>query len=188
MCSIYVINIGANTNHRSQARSPIFNCNSFVFVSFCTERGEDNPTAYPKKMLPFINPHKQNLRTHNDPDWKNMTYGDICTGRGAALKHVNSNDILLFWGLLYNNEDSNWKNCNGNRGACWDSFSRPLDENKGWYLLGAMRVENIVSSEREFEELSNGEPSRVKRNAHCDEGVIDYGNKNCIFLGYTDKK
>jgi hypothetical protein len=67
MCSIYVINVGANTHHSSQARSPVFNCNSFVFVSFCTERDEDNPTTYPKEMLPFTNPDRDNLLTHDDP-------------------------------------------------------------------------------------------------------------------------
>ena len=181
MCSIYVINIGANTNHRSQARSPIVNCNSFVFVSFCTERGEDNPTAYPKKMLPFINPHKQNLRTHNDPDWKNMTYGDICTGRGAALKHVNSNDILLFWGLLYHNECPDRRSCNDKKGACWESFSLLLDENKGWYLLGAMRVEQVVEGGEKLEELSPELRCRVNRNAHCCNGKVPTNRR--VFLG-----
>ncbi len=144
MCSIYLINVGANTSHSSQARSPIFD-GSFVFVSFCTNRGEDNPTPYAQEMLPFTSPHKDNLKTHNDPNWHDLTYGDDCSNRRAAvLKKVIPGDILLFWGLLYHNECPDWKSCIAKQGACWRHFSSPLDDYKGWYFLGAMRVEKVV--------------------------------------------
>jgi len=208
MCSIYTINIGANTNHSSQARSPIFRGKSFQFVSFCTERDGDNPTDYPEEMLPFTSPHKDDLETHNDPDWERMTYGDICTGpgcaRGSKLRNVVPGDILLFWGLLYNNECPDRKNCSDRQGACWEHFSRPLDSNKGWYLLGAMRVEKIVVGQHKLDRLSQEERRRIKENVVALDGLSSEelcrikknahfdGNKitsnHWIFLGDKDKK
>ena len=185
MCSIYVINVGANTNHSSQACSPIFDDGSFVFVSFCAGKEEPHRGAYPPEMLPFTNPDRDDLETHNDPDWCNMTYGDICSGkgcaRGSALRHVVPGDILLFWGLLYHNECLDWKSCNDKKGACWKKFSRPLDTNKGWYLLGAMRVGKIVKDNQEIEELCPDLRCRVKNNAHVRNDTMLPNHR--VFLG-----
>lgn len=210
MCSIYVINVGANTNHSSHARSPIFynNDESFQFVSFYTKDDDENATAYPKEMLPFTNPKKNNLETHNDPDWHNMTYGDICSGpgcvRGSKLRNVVPGDILLFWGLLWSNKCPDWKSCIDMKESCWKDFLRPLDEGKGWYLFGAMRVENVVVDKdtlgrlppRErprieknavaLDGLSPDERRRIKKNAHFEDNKIP--TNHWIFLGDTDKK
>ena len=192
MSSIYLINVGANTNHSSQARMPFFHDKSFVFVSYpihinkVNEKKNDKPKSYCPEMQPFTNPQKQ-LKTHNDPNWDDMTYGDVIQGRhsvrGSILKHVEPNDILLFWGLLYCNECSERNNHTG-RGDCWNCFSSPLDKHKGWYLLGAMQVEIFVETNDELKNLSNDKQKRVKGNAHYHEGQIQ---DNCrIFLGKKD--
>jgi hypothetical protein len=170
MCSIYVINIGANTNHSSQARSPIFNDDgSFVYVSFCANEEERHRSPYPGEMLPFTNPHKENLETHNDPDWRNLTYGDDCsTPRARALKNVEQSDILLFWGLL-------WRNS----GNCWNDFVSPLK--KGWYLLGTLRVEDIIKGRKKVDEVSKSIRHRAQQNIHFSNGVLP--DEEFVFLG-----
>ncbi len=171
MCSIYVINVGANTNHSSKARSPIFNDGSFVFVSFFADQNETHRTCYPEKMIPFTNQRKQNLKTHSDPNWekKELTYGDDCSKpRAAALKNVKCGDIFLFWGLL-------WRNS----GKSWGAFVSPLD--KGWYLFGAFRIEDIVKGRKKVTEAHPRNRLRVQHNIHCSSGVLP--DEEYVFLG-----
>jgi hypothetical protein len=184
MCSIYVINVGANTSHYSQARSPIFDDESFVYVSFCADpKKETHYSKYPPEMIPFTNPSKRNLVTHNDPNWTDMTYGDVCErGRGASLKNVIPGDILLFWGLLWYNKRSDWKSFIGRKRDCWKDFTN----GKGWYILGALRVEKIIETEKELEDLSLKNRCRAENNIHFHNGNIQA--KNRIFLGNKDKK
>jgi hypothetical protein len=191
MCSIYVINIGANTNHSSQARSPIFDDKSFQFVAFCADpKKEVHRSKYPPEMLPFTNLKKKNLETHNDPNWKKLTYGDDCSApRARALKKVKHGDILLFWGLL-------WRN----GGKSWDGFVSPLDGNKGWYLIGAMRVQKVIVANSTLESLSDGERSgietperlspdercRIEKNVHFKDRRLP--TDHWVFLGYHNKE
>ena len=182
-------------------------------MSFCTARNDDNPKPYSEKMLPFTSPHKDNLKTHNDPDWCNMTYGDVCSGkgciRGYELRYVIPGDIFLFWGLLWHNENTDWREFIGKKGACWEDFSRPLDSSKGWYLIGAIRIEKIivsectldklspeklsivkqnVISENALDRLSSDERYRLKRNAHFHFADNRIRTNHWIFLGDKDKK
>jgi len=169
MCSIYVINIGANTNHRSRARSPIFDDGSFVYVSFHADQNEMHRTSYPQEMLPFTSKHKQNLKTHNDPNWKKLTYGDYCSKpRARALKDIEHGDILLFWGLL-------WRNS----GNSWEDFVSPLK--KRWYLLGALRVEDIIKGRKKVTEVHPHGRQRAQQNIHFSSGVLP--DEEYVFLG-----
>jgi hypothetical protein len=179
MCSIYLINVGANTKHESQARSPIFNDGSFVYVSYVADREKEMQyTKYPNEMIPFTNPRKDNLVTHNDPDWGNLTYGDDCSNpRAGALKRVTPGDILLFWGLLWHNNCSDWISYIGKNGSCWNNFT----DEKGWYLLGALRVGKIVKGKQDINNLAPADRCRALKNAHCLNGDIARGHR--IFLG-----
>jgi Nucleotide modification associated domain 3 len=159
---IYLINVGANTSHWSKARSPIFPDGSFRFVSFPTELG----VPYPAEMMQFTRGGGDGLRTHLDPDWTNLTYGDtLNNGRGGALRKVRVNDVLLFWGLL-------WANAAGS----WDAFTGE----HGWYLFGAMRVAWIMEGGQTLQDLPDGYLTRASANAHLNRGLLNKGDR--IFI------
>jgi len=62
---------------------------------------------YPAACRPFIRTPTNS--THDDPDWPKLTYGDDCAnGRAGNLRHVTEGDILLFWGLLWDNTGRAW--------------------------------------------------------------------------------
>jgi hypothetical protein len=119
-------------------------------------------------MAPFTNPDYENLVTHNDPDWLNMTYGDVCTpGRGGALRNVVAGDILLFWGLLW---------CNN--GDSWPGFVHPA--RKGWYLFGALRVEEIVGPHN-IDAVDPQYIARAQQNIHFQNHHLPANER--VFLG-----
>jgi hypothetical protein len=169
MSKIFLVNVGANLQHQSRARSPIFDDDRFVFVTFplCDDE-EQGRTPYPPAAHQYI----RNVglkQTHADPDWDNLTYGDDTrNGRAAALKRAVPDDILLFWALLWRNRGSGWKDFTGDKG-------------KGWYLIGALRIDEIL---REGQRPTDAKPSnveRAKKNAHFDQGVLD--KHNLVFIG-----
>jgi len=91
MSKIYLINVGANVGHQSEARSPIFDNGSFEFVSF---PDPVRSTPYPAAVRPYL--RRGVKTTHPDPDWANLTYGDFCFNqRARALLKVECGDILL---------------------------------------------------------------------------------------------
>jgi len=112
-----------------------------------------------------IDPHE----THNDPDWQNLTYGDGCNNpRSLALRNVVEDDILLFWGLL-------WRNA----GSTWDAFTGE----RGWYLIGVLRVREILEA---GQRPTDAKPSRVERarqSVHFYRGELPPGNR--LFIGCT---
>ncbi|MCT0199998.1 hypothetical protein KQ313_09935 [Synechococcus sp. CS-1325] len=98
-----------------------------------------------------------------------MTYGDDCANpRALALKRVTKGDILLFWGLL-------WKNV----GRVWDGFTGE----RGWYLFGALHVEEIAVSEQLVQQVSKHNRMRASRNAHFVNGGGILPHNNRVFLG-----
>jgi hypothetical protein len=161
MCGIYIVNVGANTNHCSRARSPIFHDGTWRYVSFCADPdNEPHCTECPEEMLPFTNPNLHNLVTHNDPDWNRLTYGDDCSApRAAALGGVEEGDILLLWGVLW---------CN--HGNTWNDFAVPLWKN--WYLLGALRVDEVVKGGQRPDEISPRKRHRAQQNIHWAHGAM----------------
>ena len=86
---IFLVNVGANVKHQARARSPIFDNDRFIFVSFpLTEGEEPGLKPYPPAARPFTR-NVGIYETHADPDWDNLTYGDYtANGRAAALKRA----------------------------------------------------------------------------------------------------
>jgi hypothetical protein len=165
MSKIFLVNVGANVKDKSRAKSPIFDDDSFVFVSFPL-RDEEGFRPYPPAARQFTR-NVGIYETHADPDWDNLTYGDyVANGRAAALKGTKEGDILLFWALL-------WRNC----GSSWKDFTG----DKAWYLIGALRIDQIL---REGQRAIDAKPSNIERarkNAHFEQGVLD--EHNLVFIG-----
>jgi len=164
MSRIYLINIGANTAHQNLARCPIFDGGGFVYVSFPDKDGRQN---YPKEAEPFLFP-KCPLNTHLDPDWKNVTYGDNCKNpRARALLQAKPNDILLFWALLWKNMSTSWTG------------------ERGWYFIGAIRIEEILEAGDSIAKAKFENRERTKNNAHIvgNRVVKDSGRIDRVFLG-----
>lgn len=146
MSRVFLINIGSNSSHSAVARSPLFQDGSFLFVPF-PNAGGAWVRNYPRSCRPFV--RTSSLKTHDDPDWTNLTYGDDCAnGRAGSLQQVAEGDILLFWGMLW-----------GNRGSSWQHF----DGSFGWYLFGALRVAEII-----FWLICGFEPKQPNKSFYCD--------------------
>jgi hypothetical protein len=167
MSKVYLINVGANSSDSSRARSPIFEDDRFIYVPFSFKRrGGDGYFEYPKPARPFIR-NMQGRSTHCDPDWSNLTYGDQCSNRrAAALRRVGVGDILLFWGLLWRNNGKTWKSFTGHR---------------GWYLIGALRVSEILEEGQTAKDAKRANRKRAAKNAHLVDGVIGDGQR--VFIG-----
>jgi hypothetical protein len=170
MSCVYLVNVGSNTSHSTRARSPVFSDGSFKYVPFPyrTARGSELPD-YTKEVRSFVRMDRlAGWATHADPDWKNLTYGDICSrGRAGALQRVQANDTLLFWGLLWENAGKDWSGFTGSQ---------------AWYLLGAIRVQDIVADRASLARLAPRDQARARANAHLDGGnELERGHR--IFLG-----
>ncbi|MGH9929587.1 MAG: hypothetical protein ACREA9_10255 [Pyrinomonadaceae bacterium] len=163
MSKIYLINIGANNAHYSSARSPRFADGSFVFVPFPWNGA--HVRRYPVTCTPFIRTSRNS--THDDPDWPNLTYGDDCgNGRAGNLRHVTEGDILLFWGLLWDNSGNTWAGFTGQ---------------KGWYLLGALRVGDILKGGQRPTHARAEHIARARRNVHFRNGPLPQTHR--VFIG-----
>jgi hypothetical protein len=169
MSRIYLINIGANTAHQHLARSPIFEDGRFVYISFPDEDGRQD---YPTTMRQFLSPTCPS-RTHLDPDWDHVTYGDNCKNpRASALRKAERNDVLLFWALLWGSDRDGWNSWTGKR---------------GWYLIGAIRIEEILEA---GDSLANAKPEnreRASHNAHVIQHSIRKARRHRIdrvFIGF----
>jgi hypothetical protein len=167
MSKVYLVNVGANTAHRSNARCPIFEDGRFIFVPF-SHPGEWGRRPCLRQAQPFlrnIDPHE----VHDDPDWPNLTYGDNCANRRArALRRVQPNDILLFWSLLWRNTGSDWSGFSGQR---------------AWYLIGALRIREILDEgQRALEAANDDHRARAVRCVHFDPGE-PLASDNRVFIG-----
>jgi hypothetical protein len=90
MAQIYLINVGANTGHAGEARTPISRDGAWVFVPFPNKnrhKGQD----FPETARPCVRPGI--IKCHLDPDWDRLTYGDRCVNRRArSLLNVQEGD------------------------------------------------------------------------------------------------
>ena len=162
MAKIYLINVGANTGHSRKARSPIFSDDTWIYVSFPRTKKSEKGQPYSPETLPFVRV-RPGIKTHLDPDWKGLTYGDCCKNRRArALLRVQPGDILLFWALL-------WKPTRD--GAC--IFK---SQDKRWYLIGALRVKHVLKS-------GDKATGRARRNAHVWGGQVEPRDGVRVFVG-----
>lgn len=103
---IFIINVGANTQHRQQ--SPLYEDGTFEFVPIPGDYDEgltyaDVPQFYhPNKPLldrfenPAISPSQ---RVHNDPEFATFTYGDNTRKKGA-LRQLEQGDLLFYLARL----------------------------------------------------------------------------------------
>ena len=99
---IFIINVGANTEHRQQ--SPLFENRKFEFVPIPGDYEEGLTYAdvpqfyYPNKPLldrfakPVISPSD---KVHNDPEFATFTYGDNTRKKGA-LRQLKRGDFLFY--------------------------------------------------------------------------------------------
>jgi hypothetical protein len=163
MSKIYLLNIGANNSHHSSARSPRFADGSFVYVPFPWE-GE-HARQYPGTCAPFIRTSPNS--THDDPDWPNLTYGDDCgNGRAGNLRSVREGDILLYWSLLWDNAGNRWTDFTGQ---------------KGWYLIGALRVAEILTGGQRPTDARPEHTERAQENVHFGSGPLPPTHR--VFIG-----
>jgi hypothetical protein len=166
MSKIYLINVGANTAHRKEARSPILPDGTWRYVAF---PNADAGVAFPKDVVPYVRV-KAGIKTHLDPDWTALTYGDNCAKRRArALFSVTPGDILLFWALLWRLENPDGDIFAGNA-RCWG-------------LLGALRVQQVLESGKSLDELPRPLRERAQKNVHVEDGQVEATRGVRVFLG-----
>lgn len=153
MTRIFLVNVGANLQHRSRARSPLFSNGRFVFVPFPYNDEVRSQYAYPNEAWPFTN-NVDRFQAHIDPDWKELTYGDyVRNPRASALAKANKDDILLFWALLWSNT-----------GDSWNHFTNQ----KSWHLIGAMRIDEVLRVGQRSIEAKPKNRNRAALNDHFD--------------------
>jgi hypothetical protein len=171
MARIYLINVGANRSHENRARGPIFPDGTWIFVPFPREKATQKGQRFPEMTLPYVDV-PDGSKCHLDPDWDGLTYGDCCDNpRAKSLLKVKKGDILLFWALL-------WKTDRGS--AIFDRHDR------GWYLIGALRVEHILKDGERIDSLPLDIQQRVGFNAHIDEGKVKERVGERVFVGSSD--
>ncbi len=167
MPNIFLINVGANSRHQKNAKSPLFADGTFVFVPHPIDADVGN-WAFPTNAWPFTNGLGWH-QTHYDPDWPNLTYGDyIFNPRAANLKAVEPQDILLFWALLWDNVGDNW-------------FA--FTDHQSWHLIGALRIEEILTAGQSAQDVKTANRLRASQNAHFWGENLDDGHM--VFLGDT---
>ena len=113
---IFIINVGANTEHRQQ--SPLFENRKFEFVPIPGDYEEgltyaDVPQFYdPNRPLldrfakPAISPSD---KVHNDPEFATFTYGDNSRKKGA-LRQLKGGDFLFYLVRLVPYEEQQYDN------------------------------------------------------------------------------
>lgn len=156
---LWVVNVGANTNdaRRLGLRSPVFRDGSFEFVPIpeAVEVARDAPryrsiAAWTRSgsLAHFVPPEVAEARAHLDPDFENLTYGDVQNPRGVALRHVAAGDQLWFLARLWDHDGSR--------------FTGPSD----FFFVGAFEVEaNLQFASGEGPCPSSLAP-RLEQNAH----------------------
>lgn len=173
MPKIYLINVGANTGHRSKARSPIFPKDTWIYVPFPRKHSNEEGQPFPKETLSFVRVGR-GIKCHLDPDWEGLTYGDCCKNwRAAALLKVQKGDILLFWALLWRTK----------HGVC---IFKSHEE--GWYLIGAMRVQKVLKNGEKLNTLPRVIRYRAGRNAHVYKGRVKRRDRERIFVGSRNRR
>lgn len=174
MAKIYLINVGANTSHRGTARSPIFRDETWIYVPFPQDKSNKEGQPFPEETLRFVRDGRS-TKCHPDPDWEWLTYGDNCKGlRGRDLLKAQKGDILLFWALLWRTD----------YGAC---IFKSHDSDRGWYLIGALRVESVLESGQKMEVLPPDICQRAGRNAHVYEGQVKPTEGERVFVGSCNR-
>ena len=165
MARIFLINVGANSDHYRNARSPVFEDGTFVYTPFPLDDAVGH-WPYPENAWPFTNGLEWH-QTHCDPDWPQLTYGDNTHNpRARALGGVEPGDTLLFWSMLCSNS-----------GTCWHDFTGE----KGWYLIGSLYVDEILCGGMSHRDAKPENQTRASYNAHFVTEKLP--EKDLVFIG-----
>jgi len=171
---IYVANVGANSADASKRgiKSPIFQNGTFEFIPIKEKATFSNEPEIPSyseilcynkiaKNLAYFLPRKiHSYKVHNDPDFKNFTYGDILSSRAGNLKYIQQNDQLWFLARLWDYDGINWTG------------------GSHFYFVGFFTVERnfLVSEGIKIFDLPKRIQNRIRKNAHFRRQSID-GNR-----------
>lgn len=164
-----VVNVGVNSNdaRKHQLRSPIFPDGSFEFVTILESARFQNVTTIPnygdlpswtgrrRGLADFLPESLRGERTHHDPDFEHLTYGDVQSARGASLKQAVPGDQLWFLARL------------------WESDGTALLGPSRFYFVGYLEVEANLFFENGQGEYPPTLRTRLQANAHwlrCDAG------------------
>jgi len=170
MPKIYLVNVGANRSHENKARSPIFSDGTWIYVPF-PHKSTHHSHPFPEATLPYIRV-ANGVGCHADPDWDGLTYVDSCSEpRAKSLSKVHGGDILLFWSLLWKTDRSR---------SVFDSHER------GWYIIGVLRVESVLKQGDRVSTLLPDIQRRAIRNPHVIEGKIKDKDGERVFIGSSD--
>lgn len=168
---LVLVNVGISGGYRGF----IFTDRSFVFVPLDSKSGwcelmpvyeelwvKDFTFSKYAKSPKFRNssiadliPSLRGRRSHNDPDFKHLTYGHVKRGFGyeTLLKSLSEDDILLHYATLdyYHLET--------------ESRDKSINPNWGAYIVGAFSVDNVYTLD-EFQNLPLRKQQRFKHNPH----------------------
>ena len=157
-----IVNVGVNANdaRERQLRSPIFPDGSFEFVPIPESARFQHVAAIPNYgNLPSWTGRRRNLadflpeslrgeRAHHDPDFAQLTYGDIPSPRAAALHQAVPGDQLWFLARL------------------WDHDGMEFLGSSRFYLVGYLDVETNLFFERGQGVYPPEVRTRLRANAH----------------------
>jgi len=167
MAKIFLINVGANRQHEGEARSPLFPDSSWAYVPFPHRKGKDGED-FPLSIRPYIR-KCDGVKCHLDPDWDCLTYGDSCVEpRGRGLLKAQTDDILLFWGLLWRIEEND---------SVFESHER------AWCLIGVIRVQHILTNVEKVSSLPDDIRRRAAHNSHVRNGAVIDAEGERVFVG-----
>jgi len=144
---IFLANVGANATHPFS--SPIFPDGTFELIPIPEDR--DLPGGHAVRYRDLTSHYDPSLSltrylpqriwewpAHHDPEFETFTYGDNCetSPRAASLKRMGSGDLLFFIARLVER-------------ASHDASEtvRP-DTGRGFYLVGYLDIEEILSNVR----------------------------------------
>ncbi|MFQ5914625.1 MAG: hypothetical protein ACE5JS_15740 [Nitrospinota bacterium] len=161
---IFLANVGANRSH--PVRSPLFTDGTFEFIPIPESEDFQFPPVprycdlscfnREKPLSDYLPERYARFHAHRDPDFEQLTYGDLCHSapRAAGLKKIREGDLLFFLSRLVPFREGRFE-----------------DRTAGFFLVGVLEIEEVFADIR-------GEPSgraqrRIGRNAHVLRGLVD---------------
>lgn len=113
---LFVVNVGVNKSDASKRKmkSPIFSDKTFEFIPIKESKKDvkycDDYSLYnsikcfnntKNTLAKYLSDELHIYNAHNDPDFVNLTYGDVYSSRAGNLRKVSNDDIILFLARLY---------------------------------------------------------------------------------------
>ncbi|NCS89281.1 MAG: hypothetical protein GW789_11150 [Ignavibacteria bacterium] len=176
---LFVVNVGVNKSDASKRKmkSPIFSDKTFEFIPIKEKKTDveycDNSSRYKsikcfnntkKNLAEYLPDELHNYYAHNDPDFVNLTYGDVYSSRAGNLKNVSEGSIILFLARLYD----------------YDSEKEKFLNSSSLYFVSCFEVEANL----EFKKNVNPKVNKaVINNAHYKKLQKGYKKNFRIILG-----